>query len=184
MHAVVVVDVDPLDRRQLAPEHAIEEIPVERRAEDHLPAALEGHAAHHRALLARRVVEGAGRRSRRGALLCRPVPHPFVRLDPLQASVQRQQVLRRAGRRASEHLPHRGVLSADLLPLPVAQRVDVQQQRLLDLGVVEQVAPALGGELGVVGQHDGRAVLHTPFLTGGGRRRAAPRAARLRVRVT
>ena len=47
-----------------------------------------------------------------------------------------------------------GSLLGDLLALVVGQREHVQQQRLLDLGRVEQVAAALGRELRVVGQDD------------------------------
>jgi hypothetical protein len=38
--------------------------------------------------------------------------------------------------------------------LAIAERVHVQEQRLLDLGAVEQAAAALGRDLRVVGEHD------------------------------
>ena len=50
-----------------------------------------------------------------------------------------------------------GSWSAIAVALVVAQREHVQQQRLLDLGRVEQVAVALRRDLRVVGQHDRRA---------------------------
>ena len=53
-----------------------------------------------------------------------------------------------------------GSWSLDLGALGVAEHLDVEQQRLLDLGVVEQVAAALGRDLGMVGQHDRRAEHH------------------------
>ena len=68
-----------------------------------------------------------------------------------------QDVLGRRGGGARDHLPHGRVLRGDRLALVVAEREDVQQQRLLDLGAVEEVAAALGRELRVVGQHDRRA---------------------------
>ena len=71
--------------------------------------------------------------------------------------VQREALLGRGGRRPLDHRPHRGVLLGDRRPLAVAERLDVQQQRLLDLRRVEQVAAALGREPRMVGQHDGGA---------------------------
>ena len=70
---------------------------------------------------------------------------------------------------ALDHLPDRGVLARDLLALLIAEGVHVQQQRLLDLGVVEQVAEALGRQLGMLGQHDRRAqhgAIPSPSSTG------------------
>ena len=64
--------------------------------------------------------------------------------------------LGRRPRRPLDHLADRGVLLSDLLALLFAQRVDVQEQRLLDLGRVEQVAQALRRHAGVVGQDDRR----------------------------
>ena len=48
-----------------------------------------------------------------------------------------------------------GVGGLDLRALGVAQREHVQQQRFLDLGRVKQLAAAFGGDLRVIGQHDG-----------------------------
>ena len=59
--------------------------------------------------------------------------------------------------RALDHRAHRRVGLLELGALAVAERQHVQQQRLLDLGRVEQAAAALGRELRVVGQHDRRA---------------------------
>ena len=56
--------------------------------------------------------------------------------------------------RPLDHLPDGGVLARDLPALVVGQGVDVEKQRLLDLGVVEQVAEALRRQLGMVGKHD------------------------------
>ena len=67
--------------------------------------------------------------------------------------VQGQQVVGRRRGGALDHGPDGGVLAGDLVALAVAEREDVQQQRLLDLGAVEQVAAALGCQLRVVGQH-------------------------------
>ena len=53
-----------------------------------------------------------------------------------------------------DHLPNRWVLAGDRGALVVAERVDVEQQSLLDLGVVEQVAEALGSHPGMVRQDD------------------------------
>ena len=51
----------------------------------------------------------------------------------------------------------RRVRALDLRALGVAEHLHVEQQRLLDLGGVEQAAAALGRDLRVVGQHDRRA---------------------------
>ena len=62
----------------------------------------------------------------------------------LQPAVQADDLLRRQRQRPLEHLADDRVLAGGLLALGVGQRVDVEDQRLLDLGVVEQVAAALG----------------------------------------
>ena len=85
-----------------------------------------------------------------------------------------------------------GSCRRDRRALAVAQRVHVQQQRLLDLGGVEQAAAALRRDLRVVGQHDrgaeqdvvGCGVASTGHVLtlAGGRPRAARRSARPRRR--
>ena len=57
-------------------------------------------------------------------------------------------VLRRGADRALDHRPDGRVGVGELAALAVAEREDVQQQRLLDLGRVEQAAAALRGDLG------------------------------------
>ena len=80
-----------------------------------------------------------------------------------EPAVQAHDVL--AGRRLGplDHLSDGRILAGDLLALVVREGVDVQQQRLLDLRVVEEVAEALGRELGMVRQHDRRPE-HRPVL--------------------
>jgi hypothetical protein len=68
--------------------------------------------------------------------------------------------------RAVDHLLHRGVLVLDLGALAGAQRVHVQDERLLDLGVVEEVAAALRGDLRVIGEHDRPADHHVVVRRG------------------
>ena len=76
-------------------------------------------------------------------------------LDP-HAAVQVHELLRRRRVGAREHLAHLRVLRRDLLALLVGERLDVQHQRLLDLGAVEEVVDALRRDLGMLGQHDRR----------------------------
>ena len=59
-----------------------------------------------------------------------------------------------------DHLAHGGVLLLDLGALGVAECLHVQHERLLDLGVVEEVAAALGRDLRMVGQDDRGAEHH------------------------
>ena len=66
----------------------------------------------------------------------------------------------RHGGCALDHLPDRRVLLLDLGALLVAQRLHVEHERLLDLGVVEEVAAALGGDLRMVRQDDRRPEHH------------------------
>ena len=70
--------------------------------------------------------------------------------------MQVHDVLRRRGGGPLEHLPHRGILGGDLLALGVAERMDVEQERFLDLRVVEEVHTALGRDLRVIGEEDRR----------------------------
>ena len=83
--------------------------------------------------------------------------------------MQRDDVGRGRRRGPRDHLTHRRVLALDLLTFGVAQGLDMEQQRLLDLGRVEQAAAALGRDLRMIGEHDGRAD-HRIVL----RRRRAP----------
>ena len=66
--------------------------------------------------------------------------------------MQVDDLLRGDRQRALEHLAYDGVLARGLLALAVGQSVHVEDQCLLDLSVVEQVAVALGRRSG-----DGRA---------------------------
>jgi len=67
-----------------------------------------------------------------------------------------EQLLRSHRAGALDHLlDGRIALLLDVGALTVAQRLDVENERLLDLRVVEEVAEALRGELGVLGKRDG-----------------------------
>ena len=92
--------------------------------------------------------------------------------------MQPHDVLGGRRRRALDHLAHSGVLLRDLLALGVAQRVHVEQQRLLDLRVVEEIPPALRRELWMVGEHD-RGAQHRVVLGGGEHRVGVQVLARL-----
>ena len=74
----------------------------------------------------------------------------------LEPPVQGEHLLGRGPLGAVDHVPHRRVLCGDRLTLALRERLDVQQQRLLDLGVVEQVAQALRRHPRMVGEHDRR----------------------------
>ena len=103
----------------------------------------------------------------------RSVTRPCSRLRSSGVAVSARSIISRTA----------GILLRDLGALGVAEREHVEQQRLLDLGVVEEVAAALGRDLGMVGQHDRRAE-HRVVLRRGEHRigvqvvPAAPRAAR------
>src|SRR5215208_6016624 len=47
--------------------------------------------------------------------------------------------------------------------LPVREAHDIQDEELIDLPSVEQVAGALGGDLGIVGEDDGGGEQHVPL---------------------
>ena len=130
VHGAVVVVVDPLDRRRRPADEVVLRRRVGGRPQHDRVAAPVGDPVH----LGRRPRPRAGRHR-----------HP---------PVQVHQLLRRRPRRALEHLPHRRVLRGRRLALLVREREHVDQQRLLDLGRVEQAALALGRDLRVVGEHD------------------------------
>ena len=140
---VVVVDVDALDRRACGPS-------------SRWSCALRpGAGRRRRGRRARNVTPVDGDRllaADLGVGLGRAaiaiVTRPCRRHDVLRAwrSAARSSISRTAGS-----------LLGDLVALVVAEREHVQQQRLLDLGGVEQVAAALGRDLRVVGQDDRRA---------------------------
>ena len=71
--------------------------------------------------------------------------------------MEAEDVVRAEGERTLEHLPDDGIALDGRGALVVGERVNVEHQGLLDLGVVEQGSVALGGDLRVIGQHDGRA---------------------------
>ena len=136
VHAVLVVAVDPLDRRHAPGPHAV----LGRgRSRGAAPPSLAVDDAVDAG------VGQPGRRLGRGGRLGIAQRHPAVEAGELTG---------RDRRRPLDHLPHRRVGSGDLLPLAVAQHLDMQQQRLLDLGRVEQPTLALGRDLRMVGQHN------------------------------
>ncbi len=144
MHGVVVVDVD----------------------------ALDGRGAPGRAGGPGRVPPSARRRTRAaaaGTSRRRPSPRPR-RAWPSRAARARAPGRSSSRARAARGCPRgvaatarstiartAGSCSAICVALVVAERQHMQQQRLLDLGGVEQVAAALGRELRMVGEHDRRA---------------------------
>jgi hypothetical protein len=71
--------------------------------------------------------------------------------------VQGDDVLRRRRCGARDHLRTAGSRREISRARSSLRARHVQQQRLLDLGAVEQVAAALGASCGMVGQHDRRA---------------------------
>ena len=91
------------------------------------------------------------------SLLARRLGVRRRRVGERRAPVQGDDVLGRGGGGARDHLAHGRVGCGDRLALVVGEGEDVQQQRLLDLGAVEEVAAALGRQARVVGQHDRRA---------------------------
>ena len=129
-------------------------------------------------------------------------PGARARSTVRHAAVQAMQLLRRRPRRrARASARTAGSCAAIASRSSSRERVHVQQQRLLDLGGVEQVAEALGRELRVVGEHDRRAehrvvlgvgehrqgvdVSHcaTPALRARAARRSAPPRDRARRRA-
>ena len=81
-------------------------------------------------------------------------PPPGLGVAERHAAVQREDLGRRGRGGALDHGAHRGVVALDQRALVVGEREHVQQQRLLDLGAVEEIAAALGRDLRVLGQHD------------------------------
>ena len=145
--AVVVVDVDPLDRRACGRRACGRGCRASGPgAEHHLRAARERDAVDDRlALAGGRIAAARAARSVATASAGRGIStRPCsAMMSSGVAAAARSSISRTAGS-----------ATLDLRALGVAQRVHVEQQRLLDLGVVEQVAAALGRDLRVVGQHD------------------------------
>ena len=131
--AAVVVEVDALDRRRPPVEHAV------------VGVAVALGPQHDRS--PRRTTTPSTARARAS-----PLARVRTGTRPVAAAVQLLGRRRRARARSSRAPP--GPAAAISSRSASRERVHVQQQRLLDLGVVEQVAAALGRELRVVGQHD------------------------------
>ena len=137
---VLVVEVDALDRGDAAVEDLVVGVAAVLEAQHDLVAQAVGDAVDVDLLLAGRLGVRRPRGSESTVRPCR------ARRSSGVAAAARSIISRTAGSAA-----------AISVALAVAEREDVQQQRLLDLGAVEEVAAALGGELRVVGQHDRRA---------------------------
>src|SRR5215211_6438643 len=71
-----------------------------------------------------------------------------------EGSVQPHELLRREGLAPLQYLPPARVGGAHLFFLLVREVEDVQDEHLVDLGPVEQVAGALGGDLRIVVEDD------------------------------
>src|SRR5215218_9327397 len=87
--------------------------------------------------------------SRKKSSILRP-QHP----DITEGTVQSHEFLRREGLTPLQYLPPPRVGGAHLFFLLVREVEDVQDEHLVDLGPVEQVAGALGCDLGVVVEDD------------------------------
>ena len=146
MDPAVVVDVDPLDRRRAALEHARLQVGVEARAQ-RPPGRRAGtrppstSTSGSPCVGSRTASDGCGGLS---------VTRPCSASISSGVTARARSIISRTA----------GSCSAICRALLVAERLHVQQERLLDLGVVEQVAAALGRELRVVGQHDRGAEHH------------------------
>src|SRR5918997_2980054 len=92
------------------------------------------------------------------------VPQPS---DVAEGPVKRHELLRRKGLAPLQDLPSPRVGGAHLVFLLIREVEDVQDEHLVDLGPVEQVAGALGGDLGVVVEDDrgGEHRAPLPFLS-------------------
>src|SRR3712207_4596869 len=77
--------------------------------------------------------------------------HPELADGPVQA----HELLRRERLATLQDLARPRIGGAHLLLLRVREAEDVQDEQLIYLPTVEEVARALGGDLGVVGEDDG-----------------------------
>src|SRR5215210_3101126 len=85
--------------------------------------------------------------------------HPDISEGP----VQPHELLRREGLAPLQYLPPARVGGSHLFFLFVCEVENVQDQHLVDLGAVEQVAGALGGDLRVVIEDDRGREHHVPL---------------------
>src|SRR5918998_6877595 len=85
--------------------------------------------------------------------------HPELPDGPVQV----HKLLRRKGLAPVQDLPRPRVGGAHLFFLLVREGEDVQDEQLVDLTPVEQVAGALGGDLRVVGEDDRGREQHGPL---------------------
>ena len=137
-YRAVVVEVDALERRRAPVEHAV---------------VGSSRSPRRSTTLSPRPVRR--RRRRRASSSPRRGSGPSSGGAGRSMPVQAHDVLGAGGARAAR--PCRAPApscSAIASRSRVAQRVDVQQQRLLDLGAVEEVAAALRRDLRMVGQED------------------------------
>ena len=147
MRLAVVVGEDPLDRRGAPVEHPRVQVGVRaragsrpcRRARNVTPSTSASSSPARGSRQARRLGRRLGASSR-VAHVTRPCS---AMMSSGVAAAARAIISRTAGS-----------WLLDLLALGVAQRLHVQQQRLLDLGRVEQAAAALRRDLRMVRQHD------------------------------
>src|SRR5919107_2600281 len=96
--------------------------------------------------------------SRKKSSILRP-QHP----DITEGAVQSHEFLRRERLTPLQYLPPPRVGGAHLFLLLVREVEDVQDEHLVDLGPVEQVAGAFGGDLGVVVEDDRGGEHRAPF---------------------
>src|ERR687890_1462023 len=85
--------------------------------------------------------------------------HPELPDGPVQV----HELLRRERLAPLQYLPCPRVGSTHLLLLLVREAHDIQDEELIDLPSVEQVAGALGGDLRIVGEDDGGGEQHVPL---------------------
>src|SRR5919107_3298971 len=100
--------------------------------------------------------------SRKKSSILRP-----QRPDITEGTVQSHEFLRRERLTPLQYLPPPRVGGAHLLLLLVREVEDVQDEHLIDLGPIEQVAGALGRDLRVVREDDrgGEQYVPLPFLS-------------------